>query len=361
MPRTDIQRSDAQERPPEGFCRSIRVERQLSGGLWDAFLANRTEGTLYHHRAWDKVFDVYRLPVFRLAALDSDRVVGVLPLVWQGSWLFGSQLVSLPWFDSAGVLADDATVYDALLSEALNMAAERHAAKLHVRQPSPIEHLPPARSDKVLMRLPLDEDPGRMWDRFSAKVRNQIRKAQKEGLTYESGGSELLEAFYSVYSTNMRDLGSPAHSFRFFQEVATAFPAVSRLHVIRHEGRAIGAALALGNGTALEIPWASSLRRYNPYCVNHLLYWQLIQIACREGFRHFHFGRSTIDSGTYHFKKQWGAESLPLHWYTLRQDGAAASSAERPEESFSLARRVWQRLPKWIAELLGSRIIRKVA
>jgi len=48
-----------------------------------------------------------------------------------------------------------------------------------------------------------------MWDGLDRKVRNQVRKAQKSGLTAERGGTALLDAFYAVFARNMRDLGTP--------------------------------------------------------------------------------------------------------------------------------------------------------
>ncbi len=133
------------------------------------------------------------------------------------------------------------------------------------------------------------------------------------------------------------------------------------MHLVRLDGRTIGAGLTLANGGALEIPWASSLRGYNSYCVNHLLYWNILRQACQAGFRTFRFGRSTTGSGTYQFKKQWGAQPVTLYWYTRDRAGKAVDGQQRPEEGFSLARRVWQRLPLPLARFLGPRVIARVA
>ena len=45
------------------------------------------------------------------------------------------------------------------------------------------------------------------WRVIDRKVRNQMRKAEKEGLRAAIGGVELLDAFYGVLVRNMRDLG----------------------------------------------------------------------------------------------------------------------------------------------------------
>ncbi|MEZ5583585.1 MAG: GNAT family N-acetyltransferase [Candidatus Competibacteraceae bacterium] len=69
----------------------------------------------------------------------------------------------------------------------------------------------------------------------------------------------------------------------------------------------------------MEIPWASSLRKYNSLSPNMLLYWSVLEFACKKGYRIFDFGRSTPGEGTYRFKEQWGAKPVQLYWhYWLR-------------------------------------------
>jgi len=286
-------------------------------------------------------------------------VVGVLPVVRQSSLFFGRQYVSLPWFDQAGVLADDAEARTALVDEALRLSKTSRVRTLQLRHVEPCELSPAVRTDKCLMRLELPADSERLWKALDSKVRNQVRKPEKSGLTVEGGGDELIRPFFEVYSRNMRDLGSPSHHRGLFEAVWAAFPNQTRIYVVRFEGVAVGAGWTMANGDTLEIPWASSVREYNTYCVNHLMYWHVLRDACQQGFRRFHFGRSTRDSGTYHFKAQWKAEPVQLHWYFLSPNGAPAE-VQNLKDSYGWATRMWQRLPLWLARRLGPRIIAKV-
>jgi len=338
----------------------IHVTDRVEPTTWNAFLERRGEGSLYHRLDWDAPFAVYGLKVLRLAAVQADEVVGVLPLVHQKSLLFGNSLVSLPWFDVAGLLAGDRATEQTLLEAALE-AGRRRGAKVILRQLAPLSGLEGARTDKVLMRLELPQNADQLWSSFSPKVRNQVRKAEKSGLTYECGGPSLLSEFFSVYSNNMRDLGSPSHSKAFFAAVLSSFGGDVQLHVVRHAGTPVGCGMSMANGRCLEMPWASSLRSHNSFCVNHLLYWSVIQHACQSGLKYFHFGRSTVGSGTWQFKRQWDAVEVPLSWYTLSSGGAETSKTARPEESFGAAQRAWRHLPLWLSRRLGPQIIRRVS
>ena len=325
-----------------------------------SFLEQRG-GSIYQRPEWDEVFQIYGLETLRLSAWRDGAMVGQLPLVWQANRLLGSRLISLPWFDTAGILADDAVARDGLLAAAREAAARRQVPVVELRQAQAVDGWPFGDTDKALLRLRLTADPEELWRRLSAKVRNQVRKGEKSGLTVEMSRDShdalrLLPDFYSVYATNMRDMGSPSHSECFLAKVVESFPDECRLAIVRLEGRAIGGGLTLASGRCLEIPWASSLRRFGALCVNHVMYWQLLRDACLAGYEWFHFGRSTIDSGPFHFKKQWGAEAVPLAWYAW-QDGVRVG-APRKSQNLQLASRLWRRLPLAVARRLGSHLIR---
>jgi CelD/BcsL family acetyltransferase involved in cellulose biosynthesis len=115
----------------------------------------------------------------------------------------------------------------------------------------------------------------------------------------------------------------------------------------------VGGLVALAFKDGLAVPWASCLKEYFALCPNMLLYWETLRTACAEGFRRFDFGRSSRHSGTYHFKRQWGAREEPLFWYTIpiaprrRQPILRASNG-----AVSLAM-LWRRLPLSLTRRLG--------
>jgi serine/alanine adding enzyme len=347
---------------------------------WNQYLAQRGPGYLFHRAEWDRVFAAYELLTIRIAAFRHGQIVGILPLVWQRSVLFGKHLVSLPWFDAAGLLVDDDLAQRALLEEAARLADSYRVQTVQLRQlekgvgTHPLfqsEHL---RTDKVLMRLPLSPDPEVIWRGLLPKVRNHVRKAEKSGLVVSCGGAELLGDFYRIYSENMRDLGSPPHHRRFFQAILANFEGESNIYVVRMGTETIGAGFTMINGGILEIPWASSLERYNPYCVNHLMYWRILESACRQGYAWFNLGRSSPGSGTYQFKKGWESKEIQsgreesketqLYWYYLTRGKGVGKVVGNvlptAQESYGWAVLIWQRLPVWLSNLLGPQIIAKL-
>jgi FemAB-related protein (PEP-CTERM system-associated) len=198
-----------------------------------------------------------------------------------------------------------------------------------------------------------------LWDQLSAKVRNQVRKGQKGDFTVHWGGAELLDEFYDVFNQNMRDLGTPVFGRGLFGGVLRQFPDRSELCVVRDGARPVAAALLLHGWGVTEVPSASALREYNPACVNMLMYWHLLERAVGRGQEVFDFGRSSEDSPTYRFKKQWGAAACPAEWqYHLRRGTIGTMRPDNPKYQRLIG--VWRRLPLWLTRRIGPRIVRGI-
>lgn len=296
-----------------------------------------------------------------VTALRGKHVVGGLPLALTQSLLFGRHLVSLPYVNWSGVLADDAQTARALVDRAAKLANELEVRYLELRHERPLTHekLDHCSTNKVHMRLPLPSESDRLWSQFKPKVRNQIRKAGKKDLTIHWGGAELLSEFYRVFSVNMRDLGTPVYGRRLFQSILSAFGADAELCVVRLDRRPVAAAILVHAGGVTEVPSASSLRRSNHTNANMLMYWRLLRRAIERGSHTFDFGRSSADSSTYRFKKQWGAVPHASAWqYYLRQ--GEANQLRLDSGKFDLAVRLWRRLPVWLTRLVGPSIVRGI-
>jgi serine/alanine adding enzyme len=329
---------------------------------WSDYLSNRPDVTIYNDVRWGQVMAAaYGNRAYYLTASRERRTVGVLQLVTQKSLLFGSHLCSLPYFDVAGILADDKDAANAILAEARSLMAELGARWVELRQAEPLPGDAPARTDKVTLRLPLPPEPEALWKALDAKVRNQVRKGQRENLKVEEGAAELLPDFYAVYSRTMRDLGSPPHGLTFFRLILEHFAAAVRVFVVRSGDRPLAASLTLADRHAVRVPWAGSDWRVRQSCANMLLYWSMLEDACRAEPKCFDFGRSTRDSGTYRFKVQWGAKEVPLYWQYLLPAGGAMPDLRPTSPKYRLMVGLWRRLPLGVVRVLGPRIIAKLS
>ena len=337
---------------------AIEVRVESARADWDAFVAAHPGATAYHAWDWRDVFGPVfgHRPVY-LAAREAGQVVGVLPLVAFRSRLFGTFFCSLPFVNYGGVLASSPAAAAPLLAEATRLAREAGASHVELRHVARQFDAAPLRQHKVTMLLPLKESVDAQWTALDNKVRNLVRKAEKSDLTSESGDARLLDAFYAVFSLNMRDLGTPVYPKRFFAAVIKACGDRARLHVVRHGAAPVAASMTIAHADRVEVPWASALRSARQMNPNMLLYWHMLKEVIAAGGRTFDFGRSTPGEGTYLFKKQWKAEPVPLHWeYSLITRGAPPDQSPGSGR-FHLAIEIWKKLPLPVANTLGPLII----
>jgi FemAB-related protein (PEP-CTERM system-associated) len=335
---------------------------------WDRFVASQPGAALAHAGAWGRVLrEAYGLPSAYLVARSSTgEPAGVLPLVTFRNLRGARELLSLPFLDGGGVLAADAGAERALLARALELARACGARGIELRQERPLASAaaPAAGSfARVDLRLPLAADEESQWSALGAKVRNQTRKAQREELSPALGrGPRELARFYAVYAANMRDLGSPPHALAFFEALARAFGERLCVVLAEHRGSALGGLIAIHHGERVYVPWASTLRAERSRCPNNLIYWEAIRWALARGAREFDFGRSPPDSGTYHWKRGWGAQEHPLAW--LQLDPAGEPRPVQPLSESALLQRLsglWSRLPLGLSTWLGGRLRRYLA
>jgi FemAB-related protein (PEP-CTERM system-associated) len=358
-------RSAAYPIPQSDASGPIEIESPAAGPQsereWDRFVCAQPDATGYHQWRWQRVFqDGLGHRSHYLLARQCGHVVGVLPLVEVRSRVFGRALSSLPYVNYGGVLAASDEAARVLVQRAEQLARERSLSYVVLRhRRRQFQHLP-ARTHKVTMTMPLAADRDAMWKALDGKVRNQIRKAEKSGLTTQSGGRELLDEFYAVFARNMRDLGSPVYGRSLFASILETFPRDAGIHLVLRDGRTIAGALTYAFGGIIEVPSASSLREHRALCPNHLMYWSMICQAIADGRKTFDFGRSTPGDGTYHFKEQWGAVPEALCWEYCLKNEPDLPSTDRQSPRMAPVISAWQRLPVAVATLLGPHIARAI-
>lgn len=329
---------------------------------WDAFVDAHGRGTLYHKSGWRTVVEsAFGHRTHYLQAKDrTGAIVGVLPLIRLKSFLFGDYLVSVPFVNYGGALGLTASTEHTLMDAAGDLARDLGLSHVEFRDTVERDAAWIRRTDKVVLELELPADVDALSKRLGTKMRTKIRRPLKENAQIRHGGSELLGDFYEIFAHNMRDLGTPVYSPRFFSTIADHLGEAVSIVVIHVNQRPAAAAFLIGDRDRMEIPWGSSVREFNRIKVNMLLYWEALKKSVEDGYRVFDFGRSTQDSGTYEFKTQWGAMPRQLYWHYWLRRGTSLPALTPDNPKYRLAIETWKRLPLWLTKALGPWIVRSL-
>lgn len=333
-------------------------------GDWATFTRWVDGADLGHELPWGTIFrDAYALESrYLVAKRDGGDWGGVLAATVVHGLGGGRDLVSLPYLDTGGILARDAESEQALLEAAGRTARSLGCRGAQLRQTRTLGGRSPEPAQRVAMSLEVGSEEDAVWCSLPGNVRNQTRKARRSGLSAETGGAELLDAFYAVHRVRMRELGSPVHARRFFASVGSGFGERLRVCIARDGAEPVGGLIAIQHGDAVTVPWASTLSRHNHRCPNNLIYWEALRFAVQCGARRFEFGRSAPGGGTWRFKRGWGASARPLPWVQLDTAGRV-SAARLPTSSRALTAlsRVWRSLPGPLCDRIGPRVRPRIA
>lgn len=359
----DTQRTAGAEAPARGltFERDLTVvpldDAPGGAAAWDAFVA-RTEGSSFCHLAgWREILSgvLGAECLYWVATAQGGVIEGVLPLVRVKSRLFGHYLVSLPFLNDGGPLGSPAA-RRRLAQDAVSEALHSRADLLELRTRDARDLSLPVSSRKITVILDLPPTRDELWKGFTSKLRNQIRRGQKEGFVTRFG-LDQREAFYEVFARSMRDLGTPVLPHALFERIAAVFPEQVVFGAVSRGEQPVAAGCGFVWGGEFEMTWAGARRETRGVGSNMLLYCSFMEQMIARGVRAFNFGRCTPGSGTHVFKRQWGSRDVPLPWCQFARNGHVATPSPK-DPAFSWGLRLWRRLPLPIANLLGPKLVR---
>ena len=329
---------------------------------WDSFVNEHKNGKIYHSTVWnDMVKTTFGHQIYYITLTENQKITGVLPLTDFKSLLFGRLAVSQPFVNYGGPLLSNDDQIEPLMQFLESFRVEKGFKSIEIRQGEALNTGKPCKQHKVTFFLDLPADPDELFNGFKAKLRSQIRRPMKDEMTGKTGGLELLDEFYKVFTINMRDLGTPPLPRRFFENILKTFPEEAFIGVVyAANGDAAAASFLIKYGDIMEIPWASSLREYNRSSPNMLLYWESLKLSIEKGCKRFDYGRCTPDSGTYRFKKQWGAEESPLYWYYILPEKEELPEMNPDNSKFDMFIKIWQKMPLSFTNSVGPLVIKHI-
>jgi FemAB-related protein (PEP-CTERM system-associated) len=326
---------------------------------WDEYILKSEHSTFYHQIGWRNVVEkTYKHKPIYLIAKANSELRGVLPLFLIKSIFFGKKLVSVPFAPYGGVCSDNKAIENALIEEAKGITDEYRVDYLELRTSSENNILGLiSKSVYVTSILELDPDPAVVWnERLKRNKRKTIVKSEKRNLTLE--WTNKTTGFYNMYAQNMRELGSPVHSNKFFENILQEFPDNSKVLTVSRDGNVLYAAFYLFYKDTVINSWSSTLEEYRKFYPTDFGIWNAIKYSCENGYRHYDLGRSQENSTNIKFKMRWSAETKHLHYKFYLNKAKEVPNITSTNPNRQLFAKVWSKLPLGLATTVGP-LIRK--
>ena len=316
--------------------------------------------------AWLKfIHQMYKFPVYRIAAQTKNEIDGWLALVCVRHPIFGDYLTTSPFGSYGGLAYSSIASRDALLEKARALANDLSVEYVNIRFDAG-EQTPPVGWIQhplyATYRAELAPDPNQLMSAYSSDHRNHIRKSLRKGFTIKFGHLDLLDDAYDGLARSMHELGSPYHSKNYLRAMAETLGEALEFAVIySSRGELAGAGVLIFQDDVVTNLHANILRRFRSDYAGEFLYWSLIERYCRKGFKVFDLGRSLIGSGNETFKMKWKPNrQLLAYWYALMPEHTLPDLNQKSPK-FQFAIRVWKRLPSFAVRLLGPFLIKGLA
>ncbi len=154
--------------------------------------------------------------------------------------------------------------------------------------------------------------------RFRRLTRRCIRAARTQGVeTHPAAGAQAFQAFYPLYAERAREWGyrTPPLPERLFHALAGHAGHQIRLHLAEVDGELAAGLVSLWHGEGIHFLIDATPSRFRRTFANYMLFWDVIEEACREGYRWINLASSLNNEGLRRFKEGFGAVEVDVKGY----------------------------------------------
>lgn len=270
-----------------------------------------------------------------LIALKKNIIVGVMPtFIYQSSRL-GAVINALPFFGSHGqaMTKDHDPNIEKALIEAFNKLAEQHKCVSSTIVTSPFalntnsyeensryRYKRSPASQIALLPDNSEENASNLMRQFHKKTRNMVRKAIKEGVTFElTNDSNSMQFLYKIHRENMLQIGAPPKPQEFFEALLSKQENGIDFNVLigKIGQKRVAALLLLYFNRTVEYFTPAVINEYRNLQPLSLLIFEGMKNAIKRGYKYWNFGGTwPSQESIYRFKHRWGTEDYVYHYFT---------------------------------------------
>jgi len=303
---------------------------------WAELVDRHPASSVFHSKPWlEAIQRTYGYtPVVYTTSAPSTPLSNGVVFCQIKSWLTGRRMVSVPFSDHCDPLFDGPVAAWVIAGELKRAVDSGKWQYVELRPMSNQVDLNGAVKRLVGSLHTLDLRPGlaELSRGFHKDcVTRKIRRAEREGLVYESGTSNrLLNAFYRLMIQTRRKHQLPPQPIEWFRNMAACMGERMQIRVVFKGGREIASIVTLRHKDGIVYKYGCSDTQSQNLGGTPLLFWRTIEEAKLAGLTSMDFGRSDSDNhGLIAFKDRWGAKSSELTYLRWSQRLASAVPTRR--------------------------------
>jgi Acetyltransferase (GNAT) domain len=306
----------------------------LSDRRWDDLVARHPRASVFHERGWlEALRRTYGYEPFVLTSTPSGKPLsdGVV-LCRVSSWITGARAVSLPFADHCEPLLNGTGECPEFASWLRAECDRQHWKYVELRPLSWDEAADcPLRSSRSYCFHTLDLTPT-LEEIFRGlhkdSMQRRIRRAEREGLSYEAGSKALLDEFYHLVLVTRRRHRLLPQPHAWFRNLIDCMGDKVQIRLARKNCLPIAAIMTLRHRSTVVYKYGCSDDKFHNLAGMPFLFWKLIEESQASGTTAIDFGRSDLDqAGLIAFKDRLGANKRQITYfrYPQRNQGEMAA------------------------------------
>jgi CelD/BcsL family acetyltransferase involved in cellulose biosynthesis len=337
----------------------------LQDPRWPEFVRRHPNASVFHTAGWLRALQrtYHYEPVAFTMSAPTEELRNALLFCVVRSWLTGRRLVSLPFSDHCEPLVESSKELHELRLFVQRIGKQQRWKYVEMRSANSALQLKRVfQRDKTfyLHRLDLRPNPDALLRSFHRDcVQRKIRRAEREGLTYEAGRSEsLLQKLYGLLELTRRRHHIPPQPIEWFRNLVDYLGEDACIRIASKDGHPVAGILTLSHGKRVVYKYGGSNARLHSLGGMALLFWKAIQEAKEAGAEEFDLGRSDCDNlGLIAFKEHWAADRSTLTYWRCP---AVARPASTDGWRIRFAKQIFARLPDGVLTLAGKLLYRHI-
>lgn len=301
----------------------ILVNEQIDLNLWNKFANHK----IFFRYEWLYIIKkIYNLEPFFVLCDKADKFALI------ASFKTTKGYISLPFNSYSGFLSNDEEMLN-------NLKVYLKEQNIEIDSRDLLDEEVTSGYVNPIVEIATFDD---FWKNISTNMRNQFKKSEK--YDYEFKEEKELKNFYMLYVLGMRNLGTPCHGEKYFQEIIKFFQ--YKIFVTYKDNLPIGAMFCLLDNETLAVMYAYVLPEYSKEYANYFMYLEAIKWTSQNEYRYFDMGRSTFGEGTFHFKSKFRPKV-----YKINSKVNYSSNSK-----LQLISKAWTKLPLYVANILGPQL-----
>lgn len=332
----------------------IKQYRVEDKARWNTFVDQCDNADFFHRAEWAELLESSfgHRAHYLYVENPQNEIVALLPLARVKSRLFGDYLVSTPFCVYGGPAYTDQDAANQLVSYAADLGKALGVDYLELRSENTHTEGGMVKDLYSTFRLPLTPDRDAIMQAIWRKQRTVIRKSFKQGLTHTF--DTAIDDFFHVYSTSVRNLGTPVFSKRYFKMLKETFGEQCEIMTIRKDGKPVSSVMSFYNKGIVYPYYGGGIVEARDLKSNDYMYYELMCHAAQERNCHlFDFGRSKKGTGAWEYKKHWAMDPIDLQYqyFLINTESLPDLSPKNPK--YQLMIKVWKELPLPMSQYLG--------